>query len=71
MMRLNSLNTIASELFKLKKYNKLGFNTDLTSNELDYLIFNLTKNKYKGKKDPERSEFLNSYMKERQWKLID
>ena len=69
--KLNSLNTIASELFKIKKYNKLGFNTDLTSNELDYLIFNLTKNKYKGKKDPERSEFLNSYMKERQWKLID
>lgn len=69
--KLTSLNTIASELFKLKKYNKLGFNTDLTSNELDYLIFNMTKNKYKGKKDPQRSEFLNSYMKERQWKLTD
>lgn len=69
--QLTSLNTIASELYKLKKYNKLGFNTDLTSNELDYLIFNLTKNKYKGKKDPDRYEFLNSYMKERQWKLTD
>lgn len=69
--KLTSLNTIASEFFKLKKYNKLGFNTDLTSNELDYLIFNMTKNKYKGKKDPQRAEFLNSYMKERQWKLTD
>lgn len=69
--QLKSLNTIARELYKLKKYNKLGFNTDLTSNELDYLIFNLNKNKYKGKKDPERIEFLNSYMKERQWKLTD
>lgn len=69
--KLTSLNTITSELFKLKKYNKLGFNTDLTSNELDYLIFNMTKNKYKGKKDPQRAEFLNSYMKERQWKLTD
>ena len=69
--QLKSLNTIARELYKLKKYNKLGFNTDLTSNELDYLIFNLSKNKYKGKKDPERIEFLNSYMKERQWKLTD
>jgi len=68
---LKSLNTIASQLYRLKKYNKLGFNTDLTSNELDYLIFNLTKNKYKGKKDPDRAEFLNSYMKERQWKLTD
>lgn len=69
--KLTSLNTIANELFKLKKYSKLGFNTDLTSNELDYLIFNMTKNKYKGKNDPQRSEFLNSYMKERQWKLTD
>ena len=69
--KLESLNTIASELYKLKKYNKLGFNTDLTSNELDYLIFNLSKNKYKGNKDPDRVEFLNSYMKERQWKLTD
>ncbi|MDU5229062.1 MAG: ATP--guanido phosphotransferase [Anaerococcus sp.] len=69
--KLTSLNTIANELFKLKKYSKLGFNTDLTSNELDYLIFNMTKNKYKGKKDPQRAEFLNSYMKERQWKLTD
>lgn len=69
--KLTSLYTIANELYNLKKYNKLGFNTDLTSNELDYLIFNLTKNKYKGKKDPDRYEFLNSYMKERQWKLTD
>ena len=68
---LKSLNTIANELYRLKKYNALGFNTDLTSNELDYLIFNLSKNKFKGKKDPERIEFLNSYMKERQWKLTD
>ncbi len=68
---LKSLNTIATELFNLKKYNALGFNTGLTGNELDYLIFNLSKTKYKGKKDPERIEFLNSYMKERQWKLTD
>ena len=69
--KLTSLYTIANELYRLKKYNKIGFNTDLTSNELDYLIFNLTKNKYKGKNDPERYEFLNSYMEERQWKLTD
>ena len=69
--KLISLNTIARELYRLKKYNNLGFNTDLTNNELDYLIFNLTKDRYKGKKDPERLEFLNSYMEERQWKLTD
>ena len=68
---LRSLSTIGTELYKLKKYNNLGFNTDLTRNELDYLIFNLTNNKFKGKKDPERAEFLDSYMKERQWKLTD
>jgi len=69
--KLISLNTIARELYRLKKYNNLGFNTDLTNNEIDYLIFNLTKDRYKGKKDPQRIEFLNSYMKERQWKLTD
>ena len=69
--KLISLNTIARELYKLKKYNDLGFNTDLTNNEIDYLIFNLTKSGCKGKKDPQRIEFLNSYMKERQWKLTD
>lgn len=68
---LKSLNTIASALFNLKKYNALGFNTDLTANELDYLIFNLAKTKFKGKKDPERIEFLNNYLKERQWKITN
>lgn len=69
--KLRSLSPIATEIFKLKKYNNLGYNTDLTSNELDYLIFNLSNSKFKGKKDPERVEFLDSYMKERQWKLTD
>ena len=69
--KLQSLNTIASELYKLKKFNRLGFNTDLTANELDYLIFNITKDKYKGKSDPDRGKFLSEYMKERQWKLTD
>lgn len=62
---LRSLEVIVSALFELKKYNNLGFRTTLSNNELDYLIFNTTKNKYKGDRDKERYEFLNSYMEDR------
>lgn len=62
---LKSLEHIISALYDLKKYNNLGFKTELSNNELDYLIFNTTKNKYKGERDIERYEFFNSYMEAR------
>lgn len=61
---LKSLTDMLEVLYDLKKYNILGFNTSFSDMELDYLIFNLTKNKYKGNRDSERYEFLNSYVKE-------
>ncbi|MDY3006337.1 ATP--guanido phosphotransferase [Anaerococcus sp. AGMB00486] len=61
---LKSLTDMLEVLYDLKKYNILGFNTGLSDVEIDYLIFNLTKNKYKGNRDSERYEFLNSYIKE-------
>lgn len=60
-----SLGQILKALFALKKYRKLGFETDLDNEELDYLIFNINKDKYKGSRDEGRYEFLNSYMEER------
>ena len=52
-------------LYILKKYRILGFDTDFTDEEIDYLIFNLTKNKYKGNRDEDRYLFLREYIKER------
>ena len=49
----------------MKKYNVLGFSTKLSNQEIDYLIFNITKNKFKGNRDEERYEFFNSYMEAR------
>lgn len=60
-----SLEMIAKDLFGLKKYRILAFDTDFTNDELDYLIFNVTKNKYKGNRDDERYLFLREYIKER------
>ena len=58
-------------LYDLKKYNNLGFYTDLSNDEIDHLIFNINKIKYKANKDPDRYQFLNDYMQERKWKIID
>ncbi|MDD7306681.1 MAG: ATP--guanido phosphotransferase [Peptoniphilaceae bacterium] len=59
---LKSLENITKALYGLKKYKALGFKTKLDNDQIDYLIFNTTKNKYKGDRDKERYEFLNSYM---------
>lgn len=61
---LKSLEKISKGLYGLKKYRALGFRTKLSEEEIDYLIFNTTKNKYKGDRDKKRYEFLNEYMEE-------
>ena len=59
---LKTLTSMVNCLYDLKKYNVLGFKTKLSNQEIDYLIFNISKDKYKGNRDSERYEFLNSYM---------
>lgn len=61
---LKSLTDMLEVLYDLKKYEILGFNTGMGDAEIDNLIFNLTKNKYKGNRDNDRYEFFNSYIKE-------
>ena len=61
---IKSLTDMLEILYELKKYSNLGFKTKLTDEQIDYLIFNITKNKYKGNRDSERYEFFNSYVKE-------
>lgn len=60
-----SLELMSKDIYGLKKYNILGFDTNFTNDELDYLIFNLSKNKYKGNRDEDRYLFLKEYIKER------
>lgn len=62
---LKTMTAMINCLYDLKKYNILGFKTKLSNQEIDYLIFNITKDKYKGNRDNERYEFLNSYMEAR------
>ena len=62
---LKTLTSMINCLYDLKKYNILGFKTKLSNQEIEYLIFNITKDKYKGNRDNERYEFLNSYMEAR------
>lgn len=62
---LKTLTSMVNCLYDLKKYNILGFRTKLSNQEIDYLIFNITKDKYKGNRDSERYEFFNSYMEAR------
>lgn len=62
---VKTLDLMIENLYMLKKYRILGFDTDFTDEEIDYLIFNLTKNKYKGNRDEDRYLFLREYIKER------
>ena len=62
---LKTMTAMVNCLYDLKKYNILGFKTKLSNQEIEYLIFNITKDKYKGNRDNERYEFLNSYMEAR------
>lgn len=62
---IKTLDLMIENLYILKKYRILGFDTDFTDEEIDYLIFNLTKNKYKGNRDEDRYLFLREYIKER------
>lgn len=62
---LKTMTAMVNCLYDLKKYNILGFKTKLSNQEIEYLIFNITKDKYKGNRDNERNEFLNSYMEAR------
>lgn len=62
---IKTLDLMIENLYMLKKYRILGFDTDFTDEEIDYLIFNLTKNKYKGNRDEDRYLFLREYIKER------
>lgn len=62
---LKTMTAMINCLYDLKKYNILGFKTKLSNQEIEYLIFNITKDKYKGNRDNERYEFLNSYMEAR------
>lgn len=62
---LKNLDIILKALYELKKYRALDYETKLSSNEIDYLIFNLSKKKYKGNRDEERYQFLRSYMEGR------
>ena len=62
---VKTLDLMVENLYMLKKYRVLGFDTDFTDEEIDYLIFNLTKNKYKGNRDEDRYLFLREYIKER------
>lgn len=68
---LKTMTAMINCLYDLKKYNILGFKTKLSNQEIEYLIFNITKDKYKGNRDSERYEFLNSYMEARWWKTIN
>lgn len=61
---LKSLENISKALYGLKKYRALGFDTKLDSDQIDYLIFNTDKNKYKGDRDKKRYEFLDTYMED-------
>ncbi|MDU5149620.1 ATP--guanido phosphotransferase [uncultured Anaerococcus sp.] len=62
---VKTLDLMIENLYILKKYRILGFDTDFTDEEIDYLIFNLTKNKYRGNRDEDRYLFLREYIKER------
>ena len=62
---VKTLDLMIENLYILKKYRILGFDTDFKDEEIDYLIFNLTKNKYKGNRDEDRYLFLREYIKER------
>ena len=62
---LKTMTAMVNCLYDLKKYNILGFKTKLSNQEIEYLIFNITKNKFKGNRDEERYEFFNSYMEAR------
>ncbi|MBS4889237.1 MAG: ATP--guanido phosphotransferase [Anaerococcus vaginalis] len=62
---LKTMTAMINCLYDLKKYNVLGFKTKLSNQEIEYLIFNITKDRYKGNRDNERYEFLNSYMEAR------
>ena len=62
---VKTLDLMVENLYMLKKYRVIGFDTDFTDEEIDYLIFNLTKNKYKGNRDEDRYLFLREYIKER------
>lgn len=62
---VKTLDLMIENLYILKKYRILGFDTDFTDEEIDYLIFNLKKNKYKGNRDEDRYLFLREYIKER------
>ncbi len=62
---VKTLDLMIENLYMLKKYRILGFDTDFTDEEIDCLIFNLTKNKYKGNRDEDRYLFLREYIKER------
>lgn len=62
---LKTMTAMVNCLYDLKKYNILGFKTKLSNQEIEYLIFNITNDKYKGNRDSERYEFLNSYMEAR------
>lgn len=62
---LKTMTAMINCLYDLKKYNILGFKTKLSNQEIEYLIFNITKDKYKGNRDSERYVFLNSYMEAR------
>lgn len=62
--KLESVTQMADSLYKLKKYNLLGYDTKLNKEQIDYLLFNLQKSKYKLQRDPKRYEFLRNYMEE-------
>lgn len=62
--KLESITQMADSLYKLKKYNLLGYDTKLNKEQIDYLLFNLQKSKYQLQRDPERYEFLKNYMEE-------
>ncbi|MDO5047481.1 MAG: ATP--guanido phosphotransferase [Anaerococcus sp.] len=62
---LKSLDQIVKNLYELKKYRALDFDTRLSPNEIDYLIFNLSKTKYKGNRNERRYKFLKEYMEGR------
>lgn len=59
---VKSLEKMAAYLYKLRKYQILGYETNISEADIDYLLKNITSYKYKDNLNAERYEFLMKYM---------
>ncbi|MCW6702233.1 ATP--guanido phosphotransferase [Anaerococcus sp. NML200537] len=61
---VESRENLAKNLYDLKKYRILEYDTSLDNDQIDYLLANINSHKYKDNFDQERSAFLKKYMGE-------